>query len=432
MQLIRSSDHDWTARLEHLLDRIRSVPPEVDSQVRTIIEQVRSRGDEALFEYTRTLDKYDPAAEGLEIGPETMERAYRETPAEIVAALELAAARIERFHDHQKERSWFVTDEEGCVLGQMVTPIEKAGVYIPGGANSFPSTMLMNVIPARIAGVKRIVVVSPTPAGRVNQALLASAYIAGVETIFRIGGAQAVAAMAYGTERVPRVDKIVGPGNIYVAHAKRLVQGIVGIDSFAGPSEILVIAGEDADPLWVAYDLLSQAEHDPLASPILVTPSEDLAEAVMDRIAAAVATLERKDVLERSLCDHGACIIVKDIDEAVEVANTVAPEHLELMVDDPWAYLGRIRNAGAVFLGPTSPEAIGDYVAGPNHTLPTNATARFSSPLGVYDFIKRTSVVMVPPMACARLGQAAVHIARAEDLEAHARSVECRIGKRGA
>ncbi len=430
MVVIRSTDHDWRSRLERLLDRMRTVPVEVDAQVRKIIEQVRINGDASLFEYTRAFDGFDPSREGLEIAGDTIEQARRDAPGELVDALELAARRIEAFHEHQTERSWFVTEETGTILGQKVTPLARVGIYVPGGANAFPSTLLMNVIPARIAGVKKIVVVSPTPAGRVSRALLAAAHIAGVERIYRIGGAQAVAALAYGTERVPRVDKIVGPGNIYVAHAKRLLQGVVGIDSFAGPSEILVIADRDADPSWVAHDLLSQAEHDPLASSVLVTPSEELAQAVLARMADALGKLQRRAVIEKSLEHHGACVIVRDIREAIDVTNEIAPEHLELMVSDPWGYLGMIENAGAVFLGHMTPEAVGDYVAGPNHTLPTSSTARFSSPLGVYDFIKRTSVVMVTPEAVSGLGPAAVRIARAEELEAHARSVECRLDAR--
>ncbi|HOM28552.1 MAG TPA: histidinol dehydrogenase [Deltaproteobacteria bacterium] len=429
MLVIRSGEAAWRTTLEHLLDRMRTVPAEVDNTVRKIIDQVRVNGDAALFEYTRMFDGFDPAREGLVIGPEAIQRAWSDAPAALKEALKLAARRIEAYHEHQKERSWFVAEGDGSITGQKVTPIDSVGIYIPGGANAFPSTMLMNVIPARIAGVGRIEVVSPTPKGRVNEALLAAAHASGVDRIVRIGGAQAVAALAYGTERVTRVDKVVGPGNIYVAHAKRLLQGVIGIDSFAGPSEILVIADEHADPSVVANDLLSQAEHDAMASAILVTPSEPLLQGVLAAIERALETLPRREVIEKSLDHHGACIVVRDLDEAVEVANVVAPEHLELMVQDAWSYLGGIRNAGAVFLGYHTPEAIGDYVAGPNHTLPTSSTARFSSPLGVYDFTKRTSVVAVSRKALETLGPAAVLLARSEELEAHARSVECRLGK---
>lgn len=429
MLTIRTVDPGWKHKLRHLLDRMRTIPGEVDASVRQIIEQVRLRGDAALFDYTRTFDGFDPQREGLFFGPVEIEQAYRAAPREIVEALGIAAKRIEFFHAHQKEQSWFITEETGTILGQKVTPVDSAGIYIPGGLNAFPSTVLMNVIPAKIAGVKHIVVVSPTPAARVSQALLAAAHVAGVDRIYRVGGAQAIAALAYGTERIPRVDKVVGPGNIYVAHAKRLLQGVIGIDAFAGPSEILVIADDGADPKVVAHDLLSQAEHDTQASSILVTTSAGLADAVLKALDVAIASLPRKETVMKALENHGACIVTGDLEEAVAIANEIAPEHLELMIRDAWEYLGRIRNAGAIFLGYMTPEAIGDYVAGPNHTLPTGSTARFYSPLGVYDFTKRTSVIGVTRQAVDTLGPVAVRIARSEDLEAHARSVECRLDK---
>lgn len=430
MITIRTGEPGWKEKLRHLLDRMRTIPSEVDAAVRQIIEQVRLRGDAALFEYTRALDGFDPHRDGHVIDHAQIEQAYRSAPQDIVEALGVAAERIESFHAHQREQSWFVTDETGTILGQKVSPIGSAGIYVPGGLNAFPSTVLMNVIPAKIAGVKRIVVVSPTPGGRISQALLAAAHVAGVDRIYRIGGAQAIAALAYGTERIPRVDKVVGPGNIYVAHAKRLLQGTIGIDAFAGPSEILIIADDGADPRIVAHDLLSQAEHDAQASAILVTPSAELAEAAFEALEGAAALLPRRETVMKSLENHGACIVVKDIREAIEIANEVAPEHLELMLRDAWEHLGSVVNAGAVFLGYMTPEAIGDYVAGPNHTLPTGSTARFSSPLGVYDFTKRTSVVGVTRQGMEELGPVAVRIARTEDLDAHARSVECRLDKR--
>ena len=429
MITIRTSDTGWKEKLKHLLDRMRTIPSDVDASVRQIIEQVRLRGDGALFEYTRTFDGFDPHKDGHVIGSVEIEQAYRAAPREIVDALTLAAKRIESFHSHQREQSWFVTDETGTILGQKVTPVDSVGIYIPGGLNAFPSTVLMNVLPAKIAGVRHIVVVSPTPAGRVSQVLLAAAHVAGVERIYRIGGAQAIAALAYGTERIPRVDKVVGPGNIYVAHAKRLLQGSIGIDAFAGPSEILVIADDGADPKVVAHDLLSQAEHDAQASSILITPSSDLAASTLKELEEALAQLPRRDTIMKSLKNHGACIVVKDLEEAVAIANEVAPEHLELMLENAWEYLGKIVNAGAVFLGYMTPEAIGDYVAGPNHTLPTGSTARFYSPLGVYDFTKRTSVIGVTRQGMEILGPVAVRIARSEDLQAHALSVECRLDK---
>ena len=432
MILINTAYRDWKEKLDSLLNRMRTTPPEVDSVVREIIRGIKDRGDAALFEYTRVYDGFDPEQEGLLITGEEIAKGASRVPSEIYAALKTAAERIEGFHRNQKEQSWYFTDETGSLLGQQVTAVESAGIYIPGGRNAFPSTILMNVIPAKIAGVDQIVVVSPTPEGRVNETLLAAAHVAGVDRIYRIGGAQAIAALAYGTKSIPKAHKVVGPGNIYVAHAKRLLQGIIGIDAFAGPSEILVIADGGANPKVVVSDLLSQAEHDAMASSILVTPSEGLAGAVLEILNTEVETLPRKDTIRASLDAHGACIITKDLEEAVTIANNVAPEHLELMVENAHEYLGRIRNAGAVFLGYMSPEAMGDYIAGPNHTLPTGSTARFSSPLGVYDFTKRTSVISLSADAINRLGPMAARIARAEDLEAHARSVECRLKKQGS
>lgn len=427
MEFINTREGQWQERLNAILERIRDVPPEVEQTVREIIRNVKDGGDAALFDYTKRFDGFDPAGGGIRVTREEMEEAISRLDDDILAALQKAAARIEEFHLHQKEDSWTITQENGVLLGQKVTPIDRVGIYIPGGRNAFPSTVLMNVIPAKIAGVGQIVVVSPTPDGAVSDALLAAAHIAGVETIYRVGGAQAVAALAYGTQSIPKVDKVVGPGNIYVAYAKRALMGTIGIDSFAGPSEILVIADEHADAGVVAADLLSQAEHDPMASSILVTPADSLASDVVKQCAVEAETLPRKDVVANSLKNHGACIITRDLDEAFMVANMVAPEHLELMIPDAYEYIGKVRNAGAIFLGYFSPEAIGDYIAGPNHTLPTGSTSRFSSPLGVYDFVKRSSIIGFNQKAIRELGPMAVKIARAENLEAHARSVESRI-----
>lgn len=429
IEIINTGDNSWRTRLDTILDRVRKTPEDVDNTVRQIIDQVKERRDQALIDYTKTLDGFDCSIEGMLITAEDIEKAYSRVDKTIISTLEAAADRIKRFHSRQREDSWIMTERDGSILGQKVTPIDNVGVYIPGGKNAFPSTMLMNVIPAKIAGVDNIVVVSPTPGGRVNDILLASARIAGIERIYRIGGAQAVAALAYGTETIPRVDKVVGPGNIYVAYAKRLLQGRIGIDAIAGPSEILVIADKSADAAMTASDLLSQAEHDVLASSILVTTDEDFAHSVLEKISKEVPDLPRKDIITLSLKNHGACIITKDLDEAVEIANYVAPEHLELMVDNAYGLLGRIKNAGAIFLGHYSPEAIGDYIAGPNHTLPTGSTARFYSPLGVYDFVKRSSIIGLSHEAAKGLGPMAARFARAEDLEAHARSVESRIRK---
>ncbi len=427
MEVINTQEGSWQDRLNSILARTRLVPDEVDEAVRDIIAAVKDTGDAALFDYTQRFDGFNPAEGGIMITRDEMEEALSRIDGDILAALQKAASRIEEFHLHQKEDSWTITQENGVLLGQKVTPIDRVGIYIPGGKNAFPSTVLMNVIPAKIAGVGQIVVVSPTPGGIVNDSLLAAAYIAGVETIYKVGGAQAVAALAYGTDSIPKVDKVVGPGNIYVAHAKRLLMGTIGIDAFAGPSEILVIADEHADERMVAADLLSQAEHDSMASSILVTPCASLAQDVVKRCALEAETLPRCDVVNNSLKNHGICIVTRDLDEAFLVANTVAPEHLELMVADAYEHIEKVRNAGAIFLGYFSPEAIGDYIAGPNHTLPTGSTSRFSSPLGVYDFVKRSSIIGFNQKATRELGPMAVKIARAENLEAHARSVETRL-----
>lgn len=427
MEVLKTDNSGWQEKLKSILDRMASIPADVDKTVREILKNVQERGDAALAEYTQRFDGFDPAPDGFVVSEDQIGEAASRSDPGVYASLKEAASRIESFHSHQRERSWIVTEDNGMILGQKITPVSRAGVYVPGGRNAFPSTLLMNVIPAKIAGVDEIIVVSPTPGGVLNDSLLAAAHIAGIRKIFRIGGAQAVAALAYGTESIPAVDKIVGPGNIYVAQAKRLVQDRVGIDAFAGPSEILVIADAGADPEIVAMDLLSQAEHDPMASAILVTPYEALARNVMERIDKDAMTLPRKDVLAQSLKRYSLCVITRDLDEAFTIANMVAPEHLELMVEGAFGFLGKIRNAGAIFLGYHTPEALGDYVAGPNHTLPTGSTSRFSSPLGVHDFVKRSSIISSSEQATRELGNAAVKIARAEGLEAHARSVELRI-----
>ncbi len=415
----------WSERLDALLDRVQGTPIEVQRAVLDIIESVKERGDEALFEYTRRFDRFDVAQEGLCFTADQMEAAVKRIPSDLLEALTVAAERIEYFHREQLEESWSF-EEDGILLGQKIGPVSRVGIYIPGGKNAFPSTVLMNVIPARIAGVQEIVVVTPTPDGRINDALLAAAHIAGVNRIYRIGGAQAVAALAYGTESVPKVDKVVGPGNAYVAFAKRTLQGIIGIDAIAGPSEIMVVADEGADPETVAMDLLSQAEHDELASSMLITPSERLADEVRAALEAVIPEMPRAEVMRHSLSNHGAIIVTQDLDEAFRLVNRIAPEHLELMLADADDWLDRVQNAGAIFLGYHTPEGIGDYVAGPNHTLPTGSTARFYSPLGVYDFLKRSSVIRFSADAVAELGPKAALIARVEDLEAHARSVEYR------
>jgi len=429
--IFSTSQAGWRESLSALLDRRRAVPAEIEQTVRDIVRDVRENGDEALHAFTRKFDGFSPDAAGMIIDKEAIYDAYVRTHPDIRIALNRAAERISAYHRHQVEHSWITTDDSGVILGQKIGPVDSVGVYIPGGKNAFPSSLLMNVIPAKIARVENIVVVSPTPGGEIQNSLLAAAHIAGVERIFRLGGAQAVAALAYGTASVPRVDKVVGPGNMYVALAKRMLQGIIGTDSFAGPSEILIIADGGADPRVIASDLLSQAEHDSLASSILVTWFEELARAVMEELALLADDLPRSDVIRHSLGTYGACIVTSDRDEAFAIANMVAPEHLELMMENAYECLGKVKHAGAIFLGYSSPEVIGDYIAGPNHTLPTGSTARFSSPLGVYDFMKRSSIIGFTAQALKDLGPLAITIARAEDLEAHARSVEIRIRESG-
>ncbi len=426
METINTSKTGWKLKLDEILDRSRSISPDIDILVREIIDRVRDEGDEALFDLTRRFDRFDPGKEGIAFNLIEINEAASRIDKGLYEALKTAAERIEAFHSRQLENSWITTDETGSILGQKVTPIGSVGIYTPGGRNAFPSTLLMNFIPAKIAGVKGIVVVSPTPEGRVSDALLAAAYIAGIEKIYRIGGAQAVAALAFGTESIPKVDKVVGPGNVYVAHAKSILQGIIGIEAVAGPSEIVVVADSGADPKWVAIDLIAQAEHDTEASSMLITPDKKLAGKVIELLDAEIQTLPRKAIIKESLSRHGACILTLDLNEAIDIANLIAPEHLELMVENPFELLGLVENAGAVFLGYHCMESIGDYIAGPNHTLPTSSTARFYSPLGVYDFVKRTSIIGMSKKAVMDLGAKAARIARAEDLEAHARAVDYR------
>jgi histidinol dehydrogenase len=401
----------------------------VDRTVATIIADVRARGDAALLEYTQRFDRVTArrVAE-LEIRAAELEGALGGLPADVHGPIAVAADRIRRYHERQRAESWAYTEADGTVLGQKVTPLDRVGLYVPGGKAAYPSSVLMNAIPARVAGVGELVMVVPTPAGERNPLVLAAACLAGVDRVFAIGGAQAVAALAYGTETVPAVDKIVGPGNAYVAAAKRRVFGTVGIDMVAGPSEILVICDGATDPDWIAMDLFSQAEHDEDAQAILVSPDAT----VLDRVAASadrqLAQMPRRDVIRASLAKRGALIRVRDLAEACDIANRVAPEHLELSVREPEKWIERIRHAGAIFVGPYSSEAIGDYCAGPNHVLPTSRTARFSSPLGVYDFQKRSSIINLSREGARTLGHIASQLARGEGLPAHARSAEYRVG----
>lgn len=415
-------------REKELLDSIisqQAIPTEVTEKVRRILTDVKKHRDEAIRKYTIQFDRWDPQS-GLFAGEKELEEAWHSLKSDEKKAILHAKERIEEFHRHQLEKSWFAHSEEG-ILGMLVNPIEKVAAYVPGGRASLPSTVLMNVIPAKIAGVKEIYVTSPAPEGYKNPYILGCCYICGVSRVFFIGGAQAIGAFAFGTESVPQVDKIVGPGNIYVAEAKRQVFGIVGIDSVAGPSEILIIADEKADPAFVAADMLSQAEHDTMARAILVTTSQKLADKTKREIEKQIQKLPTKDVAEESLKRNGMIIMVKDLEEAAEVANKIAPEHLELMVEDPWELLPKIKNAGAIFLGEHSPEPIGDYIAGPNHTLPTGRTARFSSPLGVYDFIKRSSIIALNRPGFEKVAEDGMKLAEIEGLFAHKNSIKVRV-----
>ncbi len=402
--------------------------PGVDAAVAAIVADVRARGDAALLEYTAKFDRVQATSvSALEIAPAATRAAFESLPDEQRAALETAARRIRAYHERQKIASWSYREPDGSALGQQVTPLDRAGVYVPGGRAAYPSSVLMNVIPARVAGVNEIVMVVPTPGGERNPLVLAAAHLAGVSRAFALGGAQAIAALAYGTATIPAVDKICGPGNAYVAAAKRRVFGAVGIDMVAGASEILVVADGTANPDWVAMDLFSQAEHDELAQALLVTPDAALLDAVAASIERQLATMPRRAIIEAALAKRGALIAVRDLDEACAIANRVAPEHLELAVADPAALLPKIRHAGAIFMGHHACEALGDYCAGPNHVLPTGRTARFSSPLGVYDFQKRSSVLELSPAAARTLGPIAVTLARGEGLIAHAESAAYRL-----
>jgi histidinol dehydrogenase len=426
-----TAQRDFDERLEQLLAWEPESDQRVEQTVTEVIAAVRARGDAAVLEYTNRFDRlHAMSVAELEIGQAQLADALQAIDAEQRTALQRAAARISAYAERQKLQSWSFTEPDGTVLGQQVAALDRAGLYVPGGKAAYPSSVLMNAIPAKVAGVGELVMVVPTPEGVGNDLVLAAAAVAGVDRVFTIGGAQAVAALAYGTQTVPRVDKIVGPGNIYVATAKRMVFGQVGIDMIAGPSEILVVCDGKTDPDWIAMDLFSQAEHDEDAQAILLSPDA----AFLDRVAASIARLlpgmERRDLISASLAGRGALIQVRDLDQAVYVANQIAPEHLELSVEDPQALAARIRHAGAIFMGRYTAEALGDYCAGPNHVLPTSRTARFSSPLGVYDFQKRSSLIFCSPVGADALGGTAAVLARGEGLTAHARSAQYRASSK--
>jgi len=430
MKQLSTQQADFQQQLDALLAWDSVSDEQVATTVKDILQQVRTRGDEALIEFSNKFDRLSVSSMAeLTLPKERLVQAVKAISKEHRDALEKAAARVRAYHEHQTMKSWSYTEDDGTLLGQQITPLDRVGLYVPGGKAAYPSSVLMNAIPARVAGVEKIVMVVPTPDGIVNELVLAAAHIAGVDTVFTIGGAQAVAALAYGTESVPQVDKIVGPGNIYVATAKSMVFGAVGIDMIAGPSEILVICDGKTDPDWIAMDLFSQAEHDEDAQSILISWDAAFLKQVQASIEKLLPGMERKDIINTSLTERGALIQVKDEAEAIKVSNFISPEHLELSVEDPQAMAKKIKHAGAIFMGRYTAEAVGDYCAGPNHVLPTSRTARFSSPLGVYDFQKRSSLIMCSAEGASELGKVASVLARGEYLTAHARSAEYRIKK---
>ena len=423
-----SAQPDFQARLARLLQFDDVTDASIETTVAAILRDVKTRGDAAVLEYTARFDRLSAGSvAALELGRGELQAALTALPPDTRAALEAAAARVRRYHERQIQTSWTYTEDDGTVLGQQITPLDRAGLYVPGGKAAYPTSVLMNALPAKVAGVGELIMVVPTPGGEKNALVLAAAAIAGVDRVFTLGGAQAVAALAYGTETVPQVDKIVGPGNAYVAAAKRRVFGTVGIDMIAGPSEILVIADGSTPAEWVAMDLFSQAEHDELAQSILLSPDAAYLDAVAAAIDKLIVEMPRSEVIRTSLVDRGALIRTRDLDEAAAICNTIAPEHLEVAVADPQALLPKLRHAGAIFLGKYSCEALGDYCAGPNHVLPTSRTARFSSPLGVYDFQKRSSLIQVSSTGAQTLGRIAATLAYGEGLQAHARSAEYRM-----
>jgi histidinol dehydrogenase len=425
---LTTTDPDFERQLTELLAWEGVADKTVVAAVDEIIADIRARGDQALLEYTGRFDGWEPdSGAALELPRDRLRQAWEGIGEPQREALQHAASRIRSYAERQKLESWSYSEEDGTILGQQVTPLDRVGIYVPGGKAAYPSSVLMNALPARVAGVGELLMVVPTPGGEVNPLVLAAAHIAEVDRVFRVGGAQAVAALAYGTETIPAVDKIVGPGNIYVATAKRAVFGQVGIDMVAGPSEILVICDGNTDPDWVAMDLFSQAEHDEDAQSILLTPDREYIERVKESIERLLPTMEREPIIAAALSGRGGMIHCRDLDEACAVANRIAPEHLELSVEEPLELAAKVRHAGAIFLGRHTSEPLGDYCAGPNHVLPTSGTARFSSPLGVADFQKRSSLVMVSAEGAANLGRTAATLAREEGLTAHARSAEYRF-----
>lgn len=428
MRIVMLTNDSKNKLMNDLLKRTTDDYSEQEAVVKEIIKDVHDRKDDALFEYTKKFDKADISADNVRVTPDEIEEAYGEVDEELINVIRKAIENIKTFHEKQKKNSWITTEDNGVILGQRIMPIESAGVYVPGGKAAYPSTVLMNVIPAKVAGVSRIVMTTPCNAqGKVYPTTLVAANEAGVTDIYKVGGAQAIAALAYGTESIPKVDKIVGPGNIYVAIAKRLVYGHVSIDSIAGPSEILVLADETANPEYVAADLLSQAEHDELASATLVTTSEELAIEVSKWVDTFTAKLERKEIIQKSLDNFGNIFVARNMQDAVDATNEITPEHLEIITKNPWEVMTKVKNAGAIFLGEYSSEPLGDYFAGPNHVLPTNGTARFFSPLSVDDFVKKSSIINYSEDALRAVHEDIELFAKAEGLTAHANSIAVRF-----
>ena len=431
ISILSSKNEDFDTQLSSLISWEASSNEEINNSVRRIIAEVKNNGDSSVLSFTSEFDLLNAKSiSELVISKESLQKSYNNLNQKQKDALCIAAERIKSYHQMQKQESWNYTDDDGTLLGQKVSPLDRVGLYVPGGKAAYPSSVLMNSIPAKVAGVNELIMVVPTPKGVVNELVLAAAHIAEVDMVITIGGAQAIAALAYGTETIPKVDKIVGPGNIYVATAKKQVFGQVGIDMIAGPSEILIICDGSTDPDWIAMDLFSQAEHDEEAQSILLCPNADFIKDVEKSIQKLLPTMERENIIRTALKNRGALILTKDIDEAIEISNKIAPEHLELSVENPESILDDIKHAGAIFMGKYSSEALGDYCAGPNHVLPTSSTARFSSPLGVYDFQKRSSIIMASKEGAIKLGETAATLAYGEGLQAHAKSALYRTDKK--
>ena len=431
MKIVNTQEKNFKEEFEHILQRSEMDIESVTPIVQKIINEIKKEGDQALFRHIAKFDRWEPtSSEDLRIDPALMKKAYENLDKRLKDALHLAYERIKAYHEKQMPKSWIDFEANGTILGQKVTPVERAGLYIPGGKAAYPSSLLMNAIPAIVAGVEDIVVTTPTPENEPNELLLAACHLCGIDKVYKVGGASAIAALAYGTETIEKVDVITGPGNIFVATAKKLVFGEVNIDMIAGPSEIGVIADSSADAKRVAIDLLSQAEHDEMASSILMTPDKNLAKEVSKEVQAFLKILKRKEIASKSINERGVIIVTKTMDEAVKLMNQVAPEHLEIITANPFELLPKIKHAGAIFLGENTPEPIGDYIAGPNHTLPTGGTARFFSPLSVEHFLKKSSIIAFSSEAMEEIGEAAAILAHTEGLEAHAKSIEVRLSKK--